>query len=467
MKNISGSEGKVNIAIIGGGPSGISAYLQIIKNLHLNIKSITVFDPIGIANSFGFNTDLESSLANTSIGITSLYEDDKMDYYNWFGDKKPELNVSISDFVSRSYFRDYCKDRFKQSSDYALSYDCSTYVVKKEAKKISYKNKKMIVLDSSNNSYSFDFVILATGNKTVIPTGLNENIKNFISHPYPERNFINRIVENSNILILGSKLSAVDISVNIFKKIPKLKITMVSNSGYLPSVRSSILLKNNKKFKLNMINDFKYEKEINKNSKNKLIEDINSCRLKSNYWEGLIAQFIEKSNEEIPLLSYDDKNKFNNEFKYFIKNYVSSFPLQNADILLNAFEKNIFRIIRSSFNDYLTIKNNLIYGNNDSNLEKFDLVINASGIEDCTISDITIDSLFSFGVKKNDKGGLKVNPKNMKVYSDNQIIPLYLVGSPSIGEIPIINYVRSSVVQAKKIVKDFMMNIEKVKNDYI
>ncbi|ENM5793749.1 hypothetical protein [Vibrio mimicus] len=41
-----------NIAIIGAGPSGLSEYLQLVKEQH---------------------TDLASSLTNTSVGVTSLY----------------------------------------------------------------------------------------------------------------------------------------------------------------------------------------------------------------------------------------------------------------------------------------------------------------------------------------------------------------------------------------------------------
>ncbi|MFT2110834.1 FAD/NAD(P)-binding protein [Marinomonas sp. 2405UD68-3] len=116
MKNIK------KIAIIGADPSGVSSYLQLIKELHNNLISITIFDTLGIAKSFSFNTDLASSLNNTSIGVSSLYADDKLDYFKWLQDKKPNLNVSSSDFVSRYYFKEYCHDRFWQSKKYADSF---------------------------------------------------------------------------------------------------------------------------------------------------------------------------------------------------------------------------------------------------------------------------------------------------------------------------------------------------------
>ncbi|WP_000161568.1 FAD/NAD(P)-binding protein [Vibrio mimicus] len=62
-----------NIAIIGAGPSGLSAYLQLVKEQHTELSSITLFDPQGVGKSFSFHTDLASSLTNTSVDVTSLY----------------------------------------------------------------------------------------------------------------------------------------------------------------------------------------------------------------------------------------------------------------------------------------------------------------------------------------------------------------------------------------------------------
>ncbi|ENM5790278.1 hypothetical protein V4V45_002138 [Vibrio mimicus] len=45
----------------------------------------------------------------------------------------------------------------------------------------------------------------------------------------------------------------------------------------------------------------------------------------------------------------------------------------------------------------------------------------------------------------------------MKVNSDNNAVPLYVIGGPATGKVPITNYVRSSVIQAKKIVSHIAM----------
>ncbi|WP_032467572.1 hypothetical protein [Vibrio mimicus] len=51
----------------------------------------------------------------------------------------------------------------------------------------------------------------------------------------------------------------------------------------------------------------------------------------------------------------------------------------------------------------------------------------------------------------------------MKVRSDNNVVPLYVIGGPATGEVPIINYVRSSVIQAEKIVSHIAMSDRQTK----
>jgi len=45
--------------------------------------------------------------------------------------------------------------------------------------------------------------------------------------------------------------------------------------------------------------------------------------------------------------------------------------------------------------------------------------------------------------------------------SDSSNIPLYAIGGPATGEVPITNYVRSSATQAKKIVDDIAFSFRK------
>lgn len=451
-----------NIAIVGAGPSGLSVYLQLIKELHSELEAITIFDPKGISNSYSFNTELESSLTNTSIGVTSLYADDKLDFFKWFQDKKPEFKILSTDFVSRFHFNEYAKDRFTQSKIFASSFGCPTNVVEKEVTQISYRDDRFIVevSNNENHKYEFDAVILATGIINSVPDETYEKYENFISSAYPESNFLSRLSNRSNVLIIGSKLSAIDVAIAIHTHFPQAVLKMVSRSGELPAVRNSLLIKQSISA---------WESTFDKLSTQgprsdccvarKLASDIASCKSNLNEWENIIGQFVEELNDDFPTLSPSNQVNILSKYDSFIKQYVSSFPLRNAEIILKAFESNKLRVIKRNFSNYLYLHANRIYGKDNEGVEDFDLVINASGISNKALSDKLIHQLSIFSIQKNEKGGLRLDAKTMKVLSSHKDIdiPLYVIGGPANGEIPIINYVRASVVQAKKIVNNIMI----------
>lgn len=54
--------------------------------------------------------------------------------------------------------------------------------------------------------------------------------------------------------------------------------------------------------------------------------------------------------------------------------------------------------------------------------------------------------------KNHSIGWASLDASTMKVNSDKNVVPLYVIGGPATGEVPIINYVRSSVIQAEKLI---------------
>ncbi|AMG31509.1 hypothetical protein AL542_14960 [Grimontia hollisae] len=453
-----------NIAIVGAGPSGISAYLQLVKEHHTELTSITLFDPQGVGKSFSFNTDLDSSLTNTSVGVTSLYADDKLDYFKWLKDKKPELNATSSDFISRFYFSEYCQDRFQQSRDYAASFGCSTFVEHAEVKKIAFRNERMMVTSQHNIDFVFDAVILSTGISASVPDGLQKDCDNLVSNPYPERHFLSRVTNASNVLILGSKLSAIDICVAIHNQYPDAQMTMVSRSGELPSVRDSLLIKNPVPADFNVLSRLSTRScSPELNAAKKLELDIANCKSNQNHWEDIVGQFIEEFNEQVPLMSATQQVQLYSKFQYFIKHYVSSFPLSNAEILLKAITSQKLSIIQKDLSEYLCVKDNKVCGKEAGSIKSYDLVINASGITNKPLEEALIGQLSAFSVRRNKSGGLYLDAETMKVRSENNLVPLYVIGGPATGELPITNYVRSSDTQARKVVSDITKSARQTK----
>lgn len=60
------------IAIVGLGPSGIAAYVELIRRYHPYLQEVLLFDKAGVANGLAFTSELECTITNTSVGVTSI-----------------------------------------------------------------------------------------------------------------------------------------------------------------------------------------------------------------------------------------------------------------------------------------------------------------------------------------------------------------------------------------------------------
>ncbi|QUM80338.1 FAD/NAD(P)-binding protein [Moritella sp. 5] len=443
------------LAIIGGGPSGIAVYLEAIKSLHMDIETITIFDPQGLANGFSFNSCLTSTLTNTSIGTTSLHADDKLDYYKWFLDRGSHKSILPSDFVSRSLFRDYCKDRVEQSSLFAASFKCETVVKQIRVTSMSMVDQKICLRSDDGNSYLFDAVVVATGVEQLVPLALRDSdSSNVVKVAYPETNFLDKVTDNSQVLVLGSKLSAIDVSIAIYEHSANAEVTMISKSGELPSVRSSLLIRaengNNNWLKAFISSSQHQIKDIQQ----QLELDIKKCKTNSNIWQDFIGEFADDINERWPKLSEQERLDELKCYKVFMKRFVSSFPLSNAEKLLSMIKNNKLKVIAGDIDRDLKINDDSISCVQKGDTLDFDIVINATGVTNKPISKEMIIALEGKGVSINELGGLKINSHTMRVESEDNQVPIYVCGGPAQGELLITNYVRSSVVQAKKIVMD-------------
>ena len=239
------SQKKKSIGIIGAGPSGISAYIEIIRLMHDQLDSIVLFDPNGVMNSFSFNSTLDTTITNTSIGVNSVTCNSQLDFYNWLRDKTEHKKISASDFVPRKTVKDYFIARFKQARDFAQAFGCKTMLVENTVAECTHHKKTFTVKSALGENYEFDAVILASGVEINNPMPLLSDSNDYIVNPYPENNYLNRLnAACKHVVILGSKLSAIDTAIAVHNQNPNIKITMVSKSAQLPRVRDYLLINN-------------------------------------------------------------------------------------------------------------------------------------------------------------------------------------------------------------------------------
>lgn len=487
-----------SISFVGAGPTAIACFVAVAQAKLLSLKEIILFDPQGLCNSSAFATSQEDVITNTSAGVNSLYVDRLEDFCEWLSEIKG-LEVEPCEFVSRSLVGEYLIDRFHASAIKLQRRGVQIRFEKKKVVRIDIKaepakyilrsqndtHSKFVLIDCRENTHYSDAVIIATGVIYSNPWHDLDKIAKYVSNPYNGE--LDAMLGNSvHALVAGSNLSAIDATLRILRASDASKVTMASPSGLLPSVRNEISLPKTKgarsfaieKFKviksselpkkmiLAALNDLRKVKSLRhirevyrdkKHSIELLEQDIERCKRGQNGWEALIGEMIEVTNEIWPNLSNADQIYLLNEYKFFIERYVSAIPLRTAKELLIYAKEGRLSVV--ALNEQLNIKiekNGLILGVNALKDQIFDVLVNGTGVDrKKSASDEIFSSMNNTLFQVNEFYGLKIDINSCRVPGlTGETRPLYIAGPPTFGNLPVTNYLRTSVLQATKIATD-------------
>ncbi|CAB3764395.1 FAD/NAD(P)-binding protein [Paraburkholderia humisilvae] len=227
------------VALIGGGAACVATFIALVKRRAA--KTLYVVAPGQIGPGMVFLTSDDALLCNTSAELMSVMTDDPADFIRYQRDRGSV--VSAEDFVPRSWVGAYLADRFHE------------YVKIARERGITVVHLPLRFLSAQTIDPCGYRLSLTDGHATqtldvtdaIFCTGLGaprlpEALKPYRDHallirsPYPERSMLERVAAGSRVLVIGSKLSAVDAAILLCRQ--GCRVTMVSPSGSLPAVRS-------------------------------------------------------------------------------------------------------------------------------------------------------------------------------------------------------------------------------------
>lgn len=461
------------IAIIGGGPACVAIYSELIRKYHADLQEVLIFDPSGMMNSEAFNSQLDSSIINTSIGITSISSNDPLDLYRWVLDKR-KGEYSPQGFIPRRYFREYCLDRFNEAKNFAKAFGCQTTFRQEKISFVDERNKHFIVTTESGVDYITDAVILATGGSYNDPYPEFNKHKNYVAVPYPEQNFLSKVKKEDRVLILGTHLSGIDVCIGLLENNPNCKIVLASPSGRLPAVKSEALLHPTKNFKSKKLLarpgntlDRVYQaiqEDLGEASpfsptnipEHDLEDDINACQDQTAEWQDSIASFIDELNEIWPHLEESEKKDFRRDAGRFVTEILSSFPLCNAKKMLSGIRQGRVSIKKIDPNHFIRLNPNETFeGLGSLEGQTFDIVINATGLNKSFERHLNFKDGLPLHKSASQKEESLIVNSSMKVHVQGKNSPLYAIGGQTKhSSMMVTNYIRALAVTAKKIGED-------------
>jgi uncharacterized NAD(P)/FAD-binding protein YdhS len=216
----------LSVGIVGGGASGALTAARLLRDASTAV-SVTVFEPRErLAEGVAYSTTDPLHLLNVpACGMSALPED--VDHFRrWVG-------CSDTDFVPRTTYGDYLRALLAEAAAQAPIGSSLTHVRDRVADLTT--GDRLSITVPSGEADSFDAVVLATGNDApAVPSPLKALPDDRIIRDPWQSGALDAVAPGERILIVGTGLTFVDVSLALAARVPGVRIEGVSRHGLLP-----------------------------------------------------------------------------------------------------------------------------------------------------------------------------------------------------------------------------------------
>jgi hypothetical protein len=228
---------RATVAIVGGSVTGVAAFIQLVRTG--NARRIDIIDPEGLAHSIAFNADEATLLCNTSVQTMSVLDDDPHDFQRYL--QAQGIDAGEDAFVPRAWVSGYLKQRYAEYRDVAQARGIEHRVVRATVRRIQpvARSDYRLVLDDGSDLRACAVLVCTGSAAPFVPplVSAHAGAPGIFSTPYPAKAWLDSLGKPSRVLVLGSRLSAVD-SVLLLCGAGH-QVLMASPSGRLPGVRTA------------------------------------------------------------------------------------------------------------------------------------------------------------------------------------------------------------------------------------
>jgi len=239
------------IGVVGFGATGLSFLAQFLENLEAPDRfELFFFDASSHGLGDAYREQAASNLMNTSVEVTSLFEEKPDDFLHWLNENPSawkelfpsKVSFDGKELVPRILFGRYLSARRAQLLEQAAHVGLAVQVHALEITDLQTSAEKYRLVSPSSD-FDVDVVLLFTGcyKRPLFPS--LEGKPGYIGSIYREKLSQEQIGQDANVLVLGTKLSAIDAVLQVATLCPNAKITVASRTGEFPAPNLAIDLK--------------------------------------------------------------------------------------------------------------------------------------------------------------------------------------------------------------------------------
>lgn len=367
----------VTIATIGGGPAAVSFCMQLCEQLKAGkiVEPIQVFvfeKNANIGHGLPYAQQKDHFILNLDKEIMEPAYGQNGTFSKWLAEQST-YNLDTK-FPPRHYFGNYLENIATALQKIMKVYGVTIhYYTHQEVSNISKSDVGRIIIESNEKRYEVDYAVLCTGHMPSSTYYEFINQPNYKHNPWSDDSYLN-INSNDDICIIGSRLTAIDIALNLKQRKHQGKIIMASRSGLLPAVLANEIPSYTLRYLT--LNAFVH---LTKGG----LESLPLDKLMDLFWkevseaEGKLISYnsiiksskkvspLEWLNQQISLaetgvkpwqqvlfaiypivptlwsmLSLQDKKTFQDEYNSIYMTYLAAFPLENAYKVQEMIESN-------------------------------------------------------------------------------------------------------------------------------
>ncbi|ALO05883.1 Putative pyridine nucleotide-disulfide oxidoreductase [Streptomyces venezuelae] len=228
----------MDIAIIGAGAAAVGLLDRLAATAD-SPGTITVFEPSPhLWRGRPYGPDLDTVLVNAPPAIMSIRHLDFGHYAAWLGTRGPaHLDERLGrPLVPRALYGEYLAHTAETALATLREVGRRVRVVTARVVGVARSGANWSLRTEDGRGYEADHVALCVGGGTPQDHYGLGGAAGFVEDPYPLARTLDRVAAGSNVAVIGSGLTAVDVVVSLAARGHTGPITLLSRSGVLPHV---------------------------------------------------------------------------------------------------------------------------------------------------------------------------------------------------------------------------------------
>ncbi|KAJ3497145.1 hypothetical protein NLG97_g2123 [Lecanicillium saksenae] len=225
---------KPDVAIVGGGAGGVAVVLHLIEQAKKGraLHEIVIIEKREVMGpGLAFSTDCHGTILNMHSDTMGIYNENPRDYTQW------RTSLEDGPFPSRVDYGKYLQDRWQQAVEAAKSLGVTIATICASATDIDKASDSSYTVTLDNHTtLTAHSVVLALGNFTGSANSHLVGKPGYFPNPWPTTQ-LRSIPPTAHVLVVGSRLSAVDAALYLSDNGHQGPITFMSRSGKLPRVQ--------------------------------------------------------------------------------------------------------------------------------------------------------------------------------------------------------------------------------------